>query len=108
MTKHTSKNHTISTIVAKSILRLFFVFLVIILAFYASQDQSQMESTMIYFQNKWVLAFPIVLFILFVVLLITVLKTKYQRPELNWLFALNGLFVLAYIGLLFGRIYPLL
>lgn len=108
MTNHISKNHTISMIVAKSILRLFFVLLVIILAFYVTQDQSRLETTSVFFRNKWVIAFPILLFLAFVTLLIAVLRTKYKRTELNWLFSLNGLFVLGYILLLFSRIYPLL
>lgn len=108
MTKHIPKNHTISMVVAKSILRLFFVLMVIILAFYASQDRSKLENTTVVFQNKWLIIFPVLLFLTFLGFLIAVLKNKYQRTELNWLFSLNGLFVLVYIGLLFSRIYPLL
>ncbi|MCL7988844.1 hypothetical protein M8998_12915 [Sphingobacterium sp. lm-10] len=102
-----SKNHTTSKIVAKSILRLFFVLFVMLLAFYVTQDASKLSRISLYFANKWFLLFPISLFILFVGLLIKVLKNKYVRTEYNWLMSLNGGFLIVYLLLLFARIYPL-
>ncbi|MFD2597876.1 hypothetical protein ACFSQ3_02845 [Sphingobacterium corticis] len=108
MTNQSSKNHTTSKIVAKSILRLFFVLFVMLIAFYVTQDSEKLSQINLYFTNKWFLAFPILLFIIFVGLLILVLKNKYERVEFNWLMALNGGFLIAYVLMLCARIYPLL
>ncbi|PVH24925.1 hypothetical protein [Sphingobacterium corticibacter] len=107
MKPSSSKNHTTSKIVAKSILRLFFVLFVMLLAFYVTQDASKLSGINLYFTNKWVLLFPITLFLLYVTLLILVLKNKYEREEYNWLMSLSGGFLIAYTLLLFARIYPL-
>lgn len=103
-----SKNHTISKIVAKSIFRLFVVIIIIFIAFYLNADQSRLESTPLYFQNKWVIAFPVILLLLYSFLLITVQRNKYKHPEINWLFTLSGIFIIAYLLLLMSRIYPFL
>ncbi len=108
MKSSSSKNHTTSKIVAKSILRLFFVLFVMLIAFYITHDDSKMSQINLYFPNKWLLLFPICLFIIFVALLILVLKNKYERTEFNWLMSLNGAFLITYVLLLFARIYPLL
>ncbi len=107
MKSSSSKNHTTSKIVAKSILRLFFVLFAMLLAFYVTQDATQLSRINLYFTNKWFLLFPVTLFVIFVGLLILVLKTKYARDEYNWLMSLSGGFLIAYTLLLFARIYPL-
>ncbi|MFD2742801.1 MULTISPECIES: hypothetical protein [Sphingobacterium] len=107
MKSSSSKNHTTSKIVAKSILRLFFVLFAMLLAFYVTQDATQLSRINLYFTNRWFLLFPVTLFVIFVGLLILVLKTKYARDEYNWLMSLSGGFLIAYTLLLFARIYPL-
>lgn len=108
MKSPSSKNHTTSKIVAKSILRLFFVLFAMLLAFYVTHDSAKLSRINLYFTNKWFLLFPFTLFITFVGLLILVLKHKYLRTEYNWLMSLNGGFLIVYVLLLFARIYPLL
>lgn len=101
------KNHTISVIAAKTILRLMLVFLVMVLAFYLVKDQQKLQRASLYFENKWMLVFPALLFVSFIALLIKILSSKYRHVDINWLFVLNGGLLLVYLGLLFSRIYAL-
>ncbi|WP_422800479.1 hypothetical protein [Sphingobacterium sp. Mn56C] len=100
----TTKNHTISKIVAKSFVRL----LLLVLAFsvYLYFGKKDLASASLYFPNPWTLAFPFLLFVLVVVLLILTLRKKYQETDINWLFSLSAIFFIAYIVLLYSRIYP--
>lgn len=97
-----SKNHTISKIVAKAILRITVVlisFLVII-----HFTNREIMSQQIFFLHRWSLIFPILLFLIFVAFLIPVLREKYMKIEYNWLFSLTGIFVCLYLVLLSTRI----
>ncbi|TDQ75194.1 hypothetical protein CLV99_3794 [Sphingobacterium yanglingense] len=101
-----SKNHTISKIIAKTLIRV----LVIILAFsvylyFAKGDQL---STTLHFENLWSLVFPFLLFIIVFVLMFLTLKHKFAHSDINWLFSLSCLFFVIYLILLYSRIYPLI
>lgn len=102
-----SKNHTTSKFAAKAILRLILILMLAPIFFYISQDKEDLLGNVV-FPNKIALFAPIMLLFIFVALLILVLKNKYQKIDLNWLFVLNGLFLILYLILLFTRIFPIL
>lgn len=102
-----SKNHTISKVVAKILLRLFVIILGLAFIPLLSGNEKQLQNTYLYFENKWVLIFPILLFIIFVTLLFTMLKSKYSKIEINWLFSLSTIMLSIYLLMLYSRIYPM-
>lgn len=105
-----SKNHTISKIVAKSLLRIFIVLLALasIPLLMKGEAQSALHAQKIAFPNEMAMIAPILLFIIFVTLLIFMLRNKYNRVDINWQFSLCTLFLLTYLILLYTRIYPLI
>ena len=105
---NTSKNHTISKIVAKAILRLVMIILIVGIAFSFSKDANLLENISLNFPNKWAIFAPISLFLIFIILMFMMLKEKYRRIDLNWLFSLCGGFLLIYLILFYSRIYPML
>ncbi|MVZ65989.1 hypothetical protein GQF61_08970 [Sphingobacterium sp. DK4209] len=104
----TSKNHTISKIVAKAILRIVMIILIIGIAYSFSKDANLLKNISLYFPHKWAIFAPISLFIVFIILMLMMLREKYKRTDFNWLFALAGGFLVIYLMMLFSRIYPLL
>ena len=105
---NTSKNHTISKIVAKAILRLLMIVLIVGIVFAFSKDAKILDNISLNFPNKWAIFAPISLFIIFIILMFMMLKEKYNRIDLNWLFSLCGGFLLIYLILFYSRIYPML
>lgn len=104
----TSKNHTISKIVAKTMLRLFFLLLAFAAYLYFSIDKFVMENMKVSFPHQWAFLFPMVLLVIEIGLLFLMLKQKYSKSDINWLFSLNSLLLNIYLILLYTRIYPLL
>lgn|SRR5690606_21423088 len=102
------KNHTISKIVAKAIQRIVIIVMIVGVAFAFSKDAKLLDNISVYFPHKWAIFAPISLFLTFVVLMFMVMKEKYQRMDYNWLFSLAGGFLLVYLIMLYGRIYPAL
>src|SRR5690606_22105559 len=97
-----SKNHTISRIVAKAILRITIILIVFPVVIYLTNVV--LISQHIFFPNRWSFIFPILLLLIFTILLIPVLREKYGRMEYNWLFSLTGIFVCLYLMLFYTRI----
>lgn len=97
-----SKNHTISKIVAKAILRITIILIVFPVIIYFTNPE--LMSQQIFFPNRWAFIFPILLLLIFTILLIPVLREKYGRMEYNWLFSLTGIFVCLYLMLFYTRI----
>ena len=106
----TSKNHTISKIVAKSLLRLFLFLLVLatVPLFIKKEQGSSLQAQKIAFPNEMAMIAPGLLFTIFVILLVFMLKNKYNRIDINWQFSLCTIFLLTYLILLYTRIYPLI
>ncbi|WP_270089382.1 hypothetical protein [Sphingobacterium sp. SYP-B4668] len=102
-----SKNHTISKVIAKILLRLFVIILALAFIPLLSDNKAQLQNTYLYFENKWVLIFPLLLFVIFVTLLFTMLKNKYTKTEVNWLFSLSTIMLSIYLLMLYSRIYPI-
>jgi len=105
---NTSKNHTISKIVAKAILRLILIILIVGIVFAFSKDAKLLENISLNFPNKWAIFAPISLFLIFIILMFMMLREKYSRIDYNWLFSLCGGFLLIYIILFYSRIYPMI
>ena len=80
---NTSKNHTISKIVAKAILRLVMIILIVGIAFSFSKDANLLENISLNFPNKWAIFAPISLFLIFIILMFMMLKEKYNRIDYN-------------------------
>lgn len=97
-----SKNHTISKIVAKAILRLTVIIMAAPIIIYFT-DSGAMNSS-VSFPSAWSLLFPILLLLTFVTLLIAVLKNKYMRIDLNWLMSLSGGFTCLYLIMFYARV----
>lgn len=99
-----SKNHTISKIVAKTLVRILIIILAFSLYLYFSKGE-QMATTL-QFANITAMIAPILLFAVVFVLLFLVVKNKFAHIDINWFFSLSCLFFIVYLILLYSRIYP--
>lgn len=97
-----SKNHTISKIIAKAVLRITVILIAFPVIVYFTNPE--IMSQRIFFPHRWSVVFPILLLLIFVALLIPVLREKYTKIEYNWLFSLTGIFVCLYLVLFYIRI----
>lgn len=107
---NTPKNHTISKIAAKLSVRLFLILLLMSIAPFILDKESadNLGNTYLYVVNKWVLIFPLLLFVFFIVLLFITLKHNYSKVDLNWMLTLNAALLIIYVVLLYIRIFPLI
>ena len=105
---NSSKNHTTSKVIAKTIQRIVFIVMILGVAFSFSKDAKLLDNISVYFPHKWAIFAPITLFLIFLTLRFLMMKEKYMRIDYNWLFSLAGGFLLIYIILLYARIYPVL
>lgn len=105
-----SKNHTISKFIAKLLVRLFMLLLLFAFApaILESKTGRSLHSTFVYIENKWAFIFPGLLFLSFLTLLIITLRHKYQKTDLNWMLSLNTGLLIAYVVMLYVRIFPLI
>lgn len=105
-----SKNHSMSKLVAKLLLRFLLITLLLsVVPFFADNNTAgSLEQVYLYMPNKWALIFPVLLFLSFLALMILVLQHKYSKTDLNWMFSLNAGLLIVYLLMLYVRIYPLL
>ncbi|PRD46739.1 hypothetical protein C5745_14135 [Sphingobacterium haloxyli] len=103
---NSSKNHTISKIIAKAILRITVILIAFPIIVYFTNPE--IMSQQIFFPHRWAVLFPILLVLVFIALLIPVLKDRYTKIEYNWLFSLTGIFVCLYLVLFYTRILSIL
>lgn len=99
------KNHTISKFAAKAAIRLILIVMATPVLLYFTQSKKEVLGQ-VSFPNKLALIAPILLLFTFTGLLIAVLKNKYLRIDLNWLFVLCSAFLMLYLVLLYIRIFP--
>ncbi|WP_374951643.1 hypothetical protein [Mucilaginibacter sp.] len=97
----------VSQIAAKAIVRVFFVLLLMALIPFVKGDDTHLSHLYLMPKNMWTLAFPILLIIGFVALLVICSLKKYQKADLNWLLVLNTFILMAYAATLYFRIYQL-
>ncbi|PRD51261.1 hypothetical protein C5749_17715 [Sphingobacterium gobiense] len=100
------KNHTISKIVAKAILRITIILIAFPIVVYFTNPE--VMSQRVFFPHRWAVLFPVLLLLVFIALLIPVLKDRYTKIEYNWLFSLTGIFVCLYLILFYTRILSIL
>ena len=104
------KNHTISKFAAKLLIRLFILLLLFAFAPVVLEQETtrSFSDTFFYIENKWALIFPGLLFLSFLVLLILVLRNKYQKTDLNWMLSLNAVLLIIYVTMVYVRLYPVI
>lgn len=97
-----SKNHTISKIVAKAVLRITIILIALPIILYFTRPEAM--ATAVSFPSAWSLAAPILLMLCFLALLILVLRDKYSSSEYNWLLVLSGVFLCLYLVMFYSRV----
>jgi hypothetical protein len=87
-----------SQIAAKVVVRLFLflVLLALVPVFTGTSIDKQLQGIYVITNNKWILAYPILLILGFITLLIICTIKKYSKPDLNWLLVINTLMLIAY------------
>ncbi len=101
-----SKNHTISKIAAKAIVRITVILIALPIILYFTRPESM--ASRVSFPNPWSLVAPLLLLLSFVALLVVVLRNKYSKMEYNWLLILSGIFVCLYLFLFYTRVLQIL
>jgi cytochrome bd-type quinol oxidase subunit 2 len=96
-----------SSIVAKSVSRLFLLFVLLAGIFLFQGDSSKLQHLYIVTKSKWLFFFPILLICGFVYFFIRCTIKKYSEPDSNWLLVVNTLVLMIYCVTLFVRIYEL-
>lgn len=97
----------ISQIAAKVAVRVFFILLLMALIPFLKGDDAGLQHLYLTPKNIYTLAFPILLILGFIALLVICALKKYKRPDLNWLLVINTLVLIAYAVTLYIRIYQL-
>jgi quinol-cytochrome oxidoreductase complex cytochrome b subunit len=97
-----------SQIAAKIVTRLFFILLLIALVPFLQGDTSKLQHLYLAPKHVWTLAFPIILILGFIALLIICSIQKFKKTDLNWLLVINTVVLLAYAITLYIRIYQLI
>lgn len=97
-----------SQIAAKAIVRVFFILLLFGLIPFAQGDNTQMKNLYFAPKHAYMLAFPILLILGFIALLVVCAIKKYSRPDLNWLLVVNTVVLIAYTTTLYYSIYHLI
>jgi cation transport ATPase len=95
-----------SQIAAKAIVRIFLFLILLALVPVFSGDSFNKQLNNIYFatNNKWILAYPVLLILGFIALLVTCTVKKYTKPDLNWLLVINTVMLIVYGITVFIRI----
>jgi quinol-cytochrome oxidoreductase complex cytochrome b subunit len=96
-----------SQIAAKAVVRVFFIMLLMALIPYLQGNNTKLEHIYLMPKNTWSLAFPILLILGFVVLLVICSIKKYSKQDLNWLLVINTVILIAYAVTVYIRIYQL-
>jgi len=96
-----------SQIAAKVVTRLFFILVLIALVPFMQGDDKKLQSLYFTTTHKWIFAFPIILIVGFISLLVICAVKKYKEVDLNWLLVLNTVILLAYGVTLYIRVWHL-
>jgi cytochrome bd-type quinol oxidase subunit 2 len=96
-----------SQIAAKVVTRLFFILILVACIPYMQGDNHKLNNLYFTTQHKWLFAFPILLIIGFISLLVVCTVKKYKELDLNLLLILNTLILLAYGTMLYIRVWHL-
>jgi quinol-cytochrome oxidoreductase complex cytochrome b subunit len=97
----------VSQIAAKAVVRVFYFLLLMALIPFLQGDNTKLEHLYLMPKNVWSLAFPILLILGFITLLVICSIKKYSKQDLNWLLVINTVVLIAYAVTLYIRIYQL-
>ena len=97
-----------SQIAAKIATRLFFFLLLIALVPFLQGDTSKLQNLYLTPTHVWTLAFPILLILGFIALLVICSIKKFKVTDLNWLLVVNTVVLTAYAITVYIRIYQLI
>ena len=97
----------VSQIAAKVITRLFFILILVALVPFMQGDNRKLQNLYFTTPHKWLFAFPIVLVLGFIALLIICTIKKYKELDMNFLLILNTLILLTYFAMLYIRVWHL-
>jgi hypothetical protein len=86
----------ISQIAAKAVVRVFLLLLLISTIPFLEGSNPKLQNFQFVVHQKWTLAFPSILIVGFVTLLVLCTIKKYKQVDLNWLLVVNTLVLLAY------------
>jgi hypothetical protein len=86
----------ISQIAAKAVVRVFLLLLLISTVPFLEGNNPKLQNFQFVVHQKWTLAFPSILIVGFVTLLVLCTIKKYKEVDLNWLLVVNTLVLLAY------------
>jgi len=100
-----SKNHSISKKLAKSTLWISLAAILSPILFYYTQYKDTGIKSVVEFPNKLGIVAPIILFLVYLCLLISMLKQKFEKTDINILFSFSALILSFYLILLYSRIF---
>jgi cation transport ATPase len=98
----------VSQIAAKAVVRVFFILLLIALIPFLQGDGSKLQHLYLTPKHAYMLAFPILLILGFITLLVLCSIKKYSKPDMNWLLVVNTVVLIAYSATLYISIYKLI
>ena len=96
-----------SQIAAKAVVRIFFILLLIALVPFLQGDTEKLKHLYVAPKYPYTLAFPVILILGFITLLVLCSIKKYSKPDLNWLLVVNTVVLLVYAATLYYTIYKL-
>ncbi len=96
-----------SQIVAKVVVRLFFLSLLLAAIPLFQVDSSKLQHLYIAAKNKWLFFFPLLLIVGFVYFFTRCTTKKYTDPDSNWLLVINTFVLMAYCATLYFKVYEL-
>ncbi|AMR31896.1 hypothetical protein A0256_10910 [Mucilaginibacter sp. PAMC 26640] len=97
-----------SQIAAKAVVRIFFILLLLALLPFAQGDTSKLQHLYFAPKHAYMLAFPILLILGFIALLVICSIKKYSKADLNWLLVINTVVLIAYTATLYFSIYRMI
>jgi len=97
-----------SQIVAKAVVRFFFLALVLATIPLFQADGDKLHHLYIVANNKWLFFFPILLMVAFLYFFIRCNMKKYTETEMNWVLVVNTIVLMAYGATIFIRVYELI
>ncbi|MEO7214071.1 hypothetical protein [Mucilaginibacter sp.] len=98
----------VSQIAAKAAVRVFFILLLIALVPFLLGDGIKLQHLYLTPKHAYMLAFPILLILGFITLLVLCSIKKYSKPDMNWLLVVNTVVLIAYAATLYISIYKLI
>jgi len=96
-----------SQIAAKAVVRVFFILLLLALIPFLQGDTAKWQHLYLAPKHAYMLAFPILLILGFIALLVLCSVKKYSKADLNWLLVINTLVLIAYAATLYASVYRL-